>query len=304
MDTIHDSKVVSIFEIIGSFVVDTFFNHVYTNAKNNVGTNSTLVDEYIKRIQLYVLGIKDNKKYYEKVVNGMLKYFTQTTKYVSLTYPEFVDKIVITCIPVEYFRQLTNQDKDEIFASIITDLISSLATFVTRPEILRKIVDEHDKSSLATIRLLQDNSVNILTTKRISLINKFIKTSSQGRDNISTDAIDELRKINKKLCEKINEYEEAIEEMNDREENYKKLISLLKEKITQSVVKEVIPLPLPQVKEVIPLPQVKEVIPLPQVKETVPIINKQPEKISLQNFFKPTKSLIDQIDNVQDDDDS
>ena len=178
----HDRGVVSTFDIVGSYFVDSFFNHVYAGARAALaaGAGDSLTDEYVRRLQAYVLGVKSDERCYGDVVRGVHLYFTRTTRYTTLGFAEFVNRIVGACVPGDYFRQFTPQDKDELLSSVLCDLVSALAVCITTPEMLRLVIDNHDRTPDVTIRMLQDTAVSSLLEKRASLHNKFLQKVGQA----------------------------------------------------------------------------------------------------------------------------
>ena len=60
----YDSKLISIFEILGSFFTDILFNHIYSTSK----TGKNIPDEYIKNVQSYLTGLKQNEEYYAATI--------------------------------------------------------------------------------------------------------------------------------------------------------------------------------------------------------------------------------------------
>ena len=197
--TSHDPRVISVFEIIGAYFTDTMYNHVYHSAKTNVTSGSSVTDEYVRRMQAYVVGVKGDANCYRDVVQGVHTYFTGTTRYTTLSFAEFVDRIIGICVPEEYFRQFAPQDKDELLSSVICDLVSNLASFATKPDMLRRIIDGHRTTPEVTIRMLQDAAVNALITKRAALHNKFLRKMGQARDQVSMDVVDDMKKALRRL---------------------------------------------------------------------------------------------------------
>ena len=203
----HDPRVVSVFEIVGAYFTDTVFNHVHHSAKVNLTGGSSLTDEYVRRIQAYVLGVKNDGRCYSDVVQGVHAYFTGTTRFTTLGFAEFVDRVVGVCVPDEYFRQFSPQDKDELLSSALCDLVSNLAAFATKPDMLRRIIDGHDKTPDVTIRMLQDAAVNSLITKRAALHNKFLRKMGQARDTVPVDVVDDMKRALRRLVKEKTEAE-------------------------------------------------------------------------------------------------
>jgi hypothetical protein len=195
----HDPRVVSVFEIVSAYFCDTYYNHVHHSAKTNLTSGASLTDEYVRRIQAYVIGVKNDGRCYSDVVQGVHTYFTGTTRFTTLSFAEFVNRIVGVCVPEEYFRQFSPQDKDEMLSSVLCDLVSNLAAFATKPDMLRRIIDGHGTTPEVTIRMLQDAAVNALITKRAALHNKFLRKQGQARDTVSMDIVDDMKKALRRL---------------------------------------------------------------------------------------------------------
>ena len=114
----QDPKVISVFEVVSSYFVDCFFNHVWHSARTHVVGGASLTDEYVRRIQAFVTGAKSDPRCYSEVIQGVHTYFTGTTRFTTLSFADFVDRVVGVCVPPEYFGQFTAQDKDELLSSV------------------------------------------------------------------------------------------------------------------------------------------------------------------------------------------
>jgi hypothetical protein len=242
----QDPKVISVFEIVAAYFCDTIFNHIFHSAKTNVANGSSLTDEYVRRVHAYVIGVKNDRRCYAEIVKGVHTYFIGTTRFTTLGFADFVDRIVSVCVPPEYFVQFSPQDKDELLSSVLCDLVSNLTTFATKPDMLRRIIDGHLTTPDVTIRMLQDASVHTLITKRIALHNKFLRKVGQASDTVSMDVVEDMKKILRRLvkekAEAVAEAELATTKVNkmlvemqnletsykDREAKLLKLIELLK----------------------------------------------------------------------------
>lgn len=238
----HDPKVISVFEVIAAYFTDTIFNHVYYSAKSNLTGNTSLTDEYVRRIQAYVVGVKNDEKCYGDVVQSIRTYFTGTTRYTTLSFAEFVDRIIGICVPEEYFRQFSPQDKDELLSSVICDLISNLSVYATKPDMLRRIIDMHTTTPEVTIRMIQDAAVNALITKRAAIHNKFLRKAGQARDTIPMDVVDDMKKALRRLVKEKADikiaadaaYEDMSHQLHaakQREVKLLKLVQLLRKTI-------------------------------------------------------------------------
>jgi len=221
----HDPKVISVFEVLGSYFVDVFFNHLHHSAKTSTSRGSSVTDEYVRRVQAFVIGVKTDKSCYGRVIQVVHEYFKTTTRYTALSFSAFVDRIVSVCIPEQYFSGFTADEKDEILSSVICDLVSNLASFATKPDVLHKVIDQHTVAPGVTVRMLQDAAVNALISKRAALQNKFLRKMGQARDHVSMDVIEDMKKALRRL---VKEKVEATSRADEAEEEVDSLKSQLK----------------------------------------------------------------------------
>jgi len=241
----YDRKIISIFEILGAYFTDTYFNHVYSSAKTNVTKARSLTDEYVRRVSAYVTAVKDEQSLYLNVVAQLHKYFQQTTRYTTLMFVDFVDKVVAQFIPENYFKELRNAEKDETLSSVIAELVSALGLYVTKPELLKKVIDGHDANPAVTIRMIQDEAITVLLAKRAEIYGKFLRRVGQVKSTVSMDIVDDMKRVIKTIAkekavlraavntrEKENdELQALVRGLKKREAKFLKLIAMLKDQL-------------------------------------------------------------------------
>jgi len=237
----YDQRLISIFEILGSYFVDVYYNHVYNSAQTGLKAGGSLTDEYVRRVQSYIVGVKTDEQCYRQVVQNLHRYFQTTTRYTTLSFADFVERIVQQFIPPEYYDLLTSPEKDESLGSAIADLVSGLGAYVTSPDLIRRIIDEHDHAPRVTIRMVQDQGVTILLAKRGEIHNSFLRWVGQAKNTVSAEIADNLVQALRRLAkqkaelkaelgqteERVLELEDEVEGYKQREHRFKKLIRLL-----------------------------------------------------------------------------
>jgi hypothetical protein len=226
----HDQKVVSVFEVLSAYLTDCYFNHVYRTASDKLAKDASLTDNYVRCIQSFAMGIKNDESCYGKLVQSLWRYFTSMTRFTAISFSEFVDRVTENCAPPEYFRQFSTSDKDEILSSMLCDLTINLATYVTRPDMLRRIIDEHRVAPTVTVRMIQDAGVDYLLTKRSALRNEFLKKMGQARDQVPMDAVEDMKKILRRI---VKEKAEVAARANIADAECARLRGLLQEMKTR-----------------------------------------------------------------------
>ena len=302
----QDPKIISIFEIIGSYFTDVIFNHIYRSAKNS--QVDSLTDTFRKHIHSYVMGIKTDHNSYSNVIMEIHRYFQATTAFTTLSFAGFVDKVTSICVPNDYFEQFTSQDKDEILSSIVSDLIANLATYSTQSDMLRKIIDTHTVTPDVTIRMLQDASISILLTKRENIMNRFMKKQIQSRDSVSMDVVEDMKEVIRKLViEKsnlsmeIDKYKDIINNYKTREAKFTTLIEGLKKQLSppkknqhQSPIQQKQPSQPAQPVRQQPLPIQQYQQQLPVQQQPLPIQQSVQQQLPIQQYQQPPTQPIQQ----------
>jgi hypothetical protein len=246
----YDRKLISVLEILGSHYVDIYYNHIWSSARTGLKAGGSIADEYARQVKAYIVGIKTDPESYRSIVGHLHVYFRTITRYTTLSFADFVDRVVSQFLPPEYYALVKAPQKDAALETIVVDLVAALGAYVTTPELLRRIVDEHDRRPEVTIRMIQDQGVAVLLAKRGEIHNKFLRKAGQAKENVEMDVVEDLkrgvRKLVKekvKLKEALGETEERAMDLEDeleagkkREAKFRKLIRLLNEERTRGLV--------------------------------------------------------------------
>ena len=243
----HDPAIISILEIVGAYFVDKYYNDVYATAAALVKrSGGSLTDEYVRSVKFYIVGVKSDEKSYHKIVQELHEFFKKKTS-VTLTFPDFVERIITKFVPKEYHDLYQDEEKDETLGSIIADLVSGLGVYVTKEDILRRIIDMHESQFRVTIRMIQDHALTLLLSKRTEIHNKYLQRVGQTRGVISIEVVDGLKKTIRKLLKekvhvqsRLDEAEDYVDDlkakvaaMKGREAKYRRLIELLQIEVTK-----------------------------------------------------------------------
>ena len=223
----YDPKIISIYEILGSYFTDILFNHIFLLSKNS----KNVIDEYVKNVQNYISGIKNNVEYYNKCIKEIYQYFLKNVgkKYMDLKIIDFISRVISVSVPPDQCEKLSMSDKEDLFSNIITELMSNVAAFVTNPEMIQLVVIHHNKNARATIRCIQDQAVNFLIEKRALLFNSFVKNVGEVKEHTAVAYTEDLKKSLKKAIKEKNDaiadLEDALDEIDQlkkKNHNYKK----------------------------------------------------------------------------------
>lgn len=237
----HNPRLMSTYEILGSYFVDIFYNVIYHSARQRAGPEYSLTDEYCRQVQVYITAVKTSRDDFRKTLNGLYHYYQTETRYGSgLSFHEFVEKIVPNFVPEEYYANFATEHKDDMLGKIIVDLIASLGAFATSPEILPKIIDLHDKEPALTIRRMQDRAISYLHGVRTEIHNRFLCKIGQAKETVSIECVDELRKEIKsqvrQKCQLKADLENAraeISKYKQREARFRRLIQMIRSEQTE-----------------------------------------------------------------------
>ena len=192
---ITSNYIQTVFSVLGSHIVEVYFNHVYKSVQANLNKDTTEKDEYIRQVNTYILGVKTDIKSYQETVKMVHIYFQKHTSYGSITYLNFLEKIVALFVPQKYHIEMNSQQKSELVQNVIITLISELGAYVTKPETLTKITTNRNHNPQKTIKELQNVSMEVLTYFRETIQNKFIEQTGESKPRESNDIVNSLKTV-------------------------------------------------------------------------------------------------------------
>ncbi len=194
----YSSTTISIFQIVGAYFIDVYYNHLYTEAiKFRTDGKVASVTEGYRHATFAFLSAIDNKskaykaEHYNKLLQGINEYFITWTNFSSLTLSECIDKIVREFVPADYFASLNKEQKRNILRSVLIDSIREFTKIVVG-EFLGAIIDNHEEA--ANIEALKEKMVDVFIMRRETIFHKFIDCRSGGQ-------IDE--KVDKRFADKL-----------------------------------------------------------------------------------------------------
>ncbi|QJX73948.1 hypothetical protein F-E9_175 [Faustovirus] len=200
----YDPKVLSVFEIIGCYFVDTFYNSLFLKAREKTQLEGarSITDAYKSNIINYLRGVKGDTELYRHVVKQLCDYFRSATRYSTITFGEFEDKTVRCFIPQEYFNDLTERDKDSLLNVIILRIVEDFSIKVIKQEFLKMVIDDH--SNRGNIDVLKNIITDIMILIRESYFEMFMKKIvDNGRKDRDKVDVEMVHKANKALAEEI-----------------------------------------------------------------------------------------------------
>lgn len=177
----YSKRALSTFEIVGSFIVDLYYNHFYQEAKRIriEGRVESVTDGYKHAIKAY-LNSFENPDSYRKTIIGIHKYYYTTTRFSSISFSECVNEIVKHFIPEDFFDSTTNQQRDGILRVVLMNSVKQFSSDVLCSNILDTLIDNHGESSI--VRQMQDKMVQALMFEREKMFQKIFNVSNKPKD--------------------------------------------------------------------------------------------------------------------------
>ncbi len=167
-------SVIPIFEIVGSHIVNTFYNKLYRKAVEDTrkGQHKSITDGYRYIIGVYVSSISDTSAQYcnEEIISMHNYYQTNHRGGVVVQFAEFEDQFLKQIIPKNYFISFTSMDKDRVLREVIIKVILEFAKEILdskskgKVPLICKIVDAH--TDQANVVELQNIAYSLLILRR------------------------------------------------------------------------------------------------------------------------------------------
>lgn len=239
----YNSKAIAIFDAIGSYFVDTFYNHHYIMAKSSVaqGRHNNITDAYRTNILNYMDGISRRDDLFKKVIYNLHEFYQHNSGFSSIVLSEFQDKVLSHFIPAEYYRDFTERNKDQTLRDIIVKSVNEFGEKIVSKQALTKIIDDHMNRD--NVVFLQDNIVDIYIGLREEYHSKFAREMSKKnagntvdkevayklkqlildekkKSQILTEDKDRALNMIRQLMIKIKSMESDIEKLNIKQQSY------------------------------------------------------------------------------------
>lgn len=233
----YSNKTLEIYEILGSYYIDIFYNHLYIEAKKLKanGNVSSITEGYKHTLNAFLKGLS-NPKLYKKSIIGLHHYFINTG-FNSISFSNCVDKITKEFIPSDYFISLSSTQKMGVLRMVLNQ---SLKLFIRKivDEHITKIIDFHTEKD--NIRILQDDIIDCFILERENMYHKFISDNTTIiNDRESNNLVERMQQEIKKLIKEKYEYQrqilllkKIIINKRDRENKMTETIADLKEELS------------------------------------------------------------------------
>lgn len=175
----YSKKTLDTFEVIGSYFVDIYYNHLYLEAKKlkNERSVNNITDGYKHGLNAYLQGI-DNPKLYKKTLIDLHKFFI-ASGFSSISFSEYLERMTQEFIPQDYYESVSNPQKISILKLVLCQSNKIFIEKIVR-NYMKMIIDEHMEAD--NVRVLQDEFIDILLLQREGMYDRFIssKTKNNG----------------------------------------------------------------------------------------------------------------------------
>jgi len=227
MDRSHyDSKLIDAFELIGCYFTNQFFNEVYKSAKRSaIKRSETITDEYKKKIRMYIYGITNKEDIYRDIIKDLLKYHQNFTRFQTLSLRDFESTFIHNFIPEDFYRDLSEKQKDKFLFDIITHIVSEFGRFVLQIDNIKIVIDKRREPNQT--RRWVEQIIDIALLKREELHNQFLMKNVRTRDMVSVDVVKKIRDNNARLIEELKEKVKNQINLTAMVTKYKQIIEIL-----------------------------------------------------------------------------
>lgn len=234
-----DSRTIGIFDTIGSYFIDQFYNAHYIMAKELVsqGRAQSITDTYRANVINYMRGISRNDLYLN-VIKKLHQYYQKAADFGSVLFHDFENKVLEQFIPPEYYKHFDERQKDTTLKVIITKCVQDLGEFVITPPTLKRIIDDHMNKH--NIVILQDKVIDNFIIQRENYYADFADKINESKKTVNKKVLDQLKEeyVNEKRrsCSLEDDRSRAIEiirQLTQKLTNYEAEIASLKNQISE-----------------------------------------------------------------------
>lgn len=226
----YGKETVSKLDIIGSYIVDLYYNRLYNKAISlKESSGKSITESYHYVLSTYIKNI-DGIDFYKTFLHGVYFYTTISTKYQNMSHKQCLDFFVIEFIPSQYMNSMTEIQKNNIMFMVLKNTIRKFTESIIE-KYLSMIIDEHLDTD--NIPVLQDEFLKFILMEREHSYNQFISSEKPKLTNGTLESSSEKtvtllkNELNtkKKLVMSIDQKNKQIESLLQQ---YKKCLMELK----------------------------------------------------------------------------
>lgn len=228
MNQQSQNKIISLLDVLGSTIVDVFYNHMYDRAiAMKEKTEHNITDCYRSAIVDYVKS-SNSSEFYKTLVHSIHYYTRISTVYSDLSFVDCLNMYSGLFVPEVYMQSLTEKQKHDILSMVLRESVRSfsnelLSTYLTL------IIDEHQDPT--NISVLQDVILRELLNHREQSYSKFIQCEQKKK---ATAKVIPIHKPKTALTKLTKLYKDVIDEKTKLKQKYNQLQRKYKTSIAQS----------------------------------------------------------------------
>jgi hypothetical protein len=235
----YPAKTLENFEIISSYYVDIFYNHLYAEAKKYKahGTVASITEGFKHTLNAFLRSL-DNPKLYKKSIIGLHHYYI-SIGFGSISFSKCIDNLTQEFVPTDYYESLTSTQKMGVLRMVINQTIKDFIRKIV-DEHMTKIIDFHTETE--NVRILQDEFIHILIIAREGMYQRFVAVQTRTNKDETVNRLlgekmqGEIKKLIKEKYEyqrQIILYRKALKKRKEMEENQIATISSLNNTILE-----------------------------------------------------------------------
>ncbi len=219
-----DNQTISLLDIIGSSIINIYYNHLYDKAiylkeKNN----KSITDCYKCSIKDYVENI-DNSKFYTTLLQSIHFYTSVSTCYNDISYIQCINLYSKLFIPDQYHLSMTEKQKNNVLFMILKNSILKFTEKILS-NYLNVIIDDHNNRD--NIVELQDVSLRIILQEREDNYRKFVRLDTQKNTPNPVNKV--LINLSDKYRKCVTDYNDLTIKYNDIKTKHTNLIDNIKQ---------------------------------------------------------------------------
>jgi hypothetical protein len=192
------------YEVISTYFVDLYYNHLYLEAKKlRVNNSVTSVTEGYKHALNAFLKSMEKPELYKKCLSSLHQYFIDSG--FDGLFGNFIERITKEFIPNDYYETVTNKQRYAILRLVLTQANKMYIDKIVRKYIYM-IIDNH--SDIDNIQLLKNDFNDLLFLEREGMYHRFVATktkTNKRQPHINTALMESMQEELRKLyVEKFN----------------------------------------------------------------------------------------------------
>ncbi len=194
-------KAVVTIDVISSWAVNTFYNHLHERAVtvHAAGRTDSITDAYKLTVRWYLDSFKARDGF-GRILRGLYKYYSDYSKFSSLPFDMWTKEVLAQFVPSDYMSIMSNVQQDATLRSILVQSIARFSSDIVCTKLIDLLIMNHGDPSV--VPTMKGRMKDALMFERHRIFEAIFKSSVGINKSATDEPMEAMKRELRTLVEK------------------------------------------------------------------------------------------------------